>query len=180
MVDRISFSPERLRFEDVALSHSDTDKSLRFYYTAPGIVNRNPKFIGYSIPELQQELNLRLDELDKNSAFNLLAALEASFRVDFYLRCHDRKKDALSSSFREIYRTKGDRASFEEDILEAWKNHWPSAKALLSELKGAFRYRHWLAHGRYWAPKLGKQYDFSSVYLIAQAVDRDLHLSRLE
>lgn len=41
------------------------------------------------------------------------------------------------------------------------------SKALLGELAGAFRYRHWLAHGRYWQPKLGRKYDYLSVFGLA-------------
>jgi hypothetical protein len=144
------------------------------------IATLDQKFIGYSAQEVQQEQNLRLDELDKNSVFCLLAAMEASFRIDFYLRCYDRKKDDLSRHFRTIYKEKGDKISLEEDVLEAWKIHLPAAKSLLSEMKGAFRYRHWLAHGRYWTPRLGKKYDFSSVYLLAQAIDQNFHLLSLE
>jgi len=180
MGDRISFCSELLRFEQVAVSHSDTAKSIRFYYTAPSLVTRDIKFIGYTAQETQQEQNLRLDELDKNSVFSLLAALEASFRVDFYLRCYGREKDDLSRFFRAVIKAKGDKISLEDDILETWRNHFPAAKAHLSELKGAFRYRHWLAHGRYWTPKLGKKYDFSSVYLIAQAIEENFDLLSLE
>jgi hypothetical protein len=176
MGDRISFSRELLRFEEVAASHSDIAKSIRFYYAAQLLEPRDPKFIGYSNPEIRQEQNLRLEDLDRNSVFGLLAALEATFRVDFLLRCHYRKKDDLSRFFREVRRTKGDKVSFEHDILEGWKSHFASAKSLLSELKGAFRLRHWLAHGRWYNPKLGKKYDFSSVYQLAQALDEELSL----
>ena len=176
MGDRISFSRELQRFDDVAVSHSDTVRSIRFYYTAPSPATRDPKFIGYSIPEMQQEQDLRLDELDKNCVLSLLAALEGSFRVDYLLRCQERKKDALSRHFRGIYKAKKDRAAFEEDILEIWKIYLPAEKSVLSDLKGAFRYRHWLAHGRYSVPKLGKKYDFESVYLLAQEVDENFHL----
>jgi hypothetical protein len=180
MGDRVTFWPELLRFEEVAVSHSDTDRSIRFYYTAPLIETRDNKFIGYSPAGIHQEQDLRLEELDRNSVFNLLAAVEASFRVDFYLMCYGKRKDDLSRTFRGLYKAKGDKISFEEDILEAWQHHVPSVKSLLSELKGAFRYRHWLAHGRYWTPKLGKKYDFSSVYLLAQAVHGDLDLLSFE
>ena len=37
------------------------------------------------------------------------------------------------------------------------------------DLKGAFKFRHWLAHGRYWDPNLGrKKYDFQSLYALAE------------
>jgi hypothetical protein len=71
MGDRISFSSELLRFEEVAISHTDTANSIRFYYAAPSLAQLDPKFIGYTVQETQQERDLRLDELDKNSVFSL-------------------------------------------------------------------------------------------------------------
>ncbi len=180
MGDRVSFSQDDLPFDLVADTYSDTARSIRFYYSAPLIETRDPKFVGYSVEEVRQEQNLRLDELDRNSTFNLLAAIEASFRVDFYLRCQDKKKDPLSRDFRDLYKQKGDKISFEEDILEVWKLHFPNAKKSLSDLKGAFRYRHWLAHGRYWIPKLGKKYDFLAIYLLAQEIEQNFELISLK
>lgn len=176
MGDSFLFSSELLRFERVAVSHSDIESSIQFYYTAPLIEIRAPKFIGCSISAVQDEQKERLEDLDKNSVLSVLAALEASFRTDYIIRCQKRKKDDLSRTLRSIYQTKEVKASLENDILEAWKTHFTPAKPLLSELKGALRYRHWLAHGRYWIPKVGKKYDFLSVYLLAQALNQELPL----
>jgi hypothetical protein len=41
---------------------------------------------------------------------------------------------------------------------------------VIGDLKGAFKYRHWLAHGRYWEPKLGQKYDYYSVYILAESI----------
>jgi len=172
MGSRVSFSMEVLRIEEVAQMHDDTAKSLRFYYNAPGLAQRDAKFVGYSIEDVRQELAGHLGELERNAAFGVLAALEASFRMDFLARCYDRRKDGLSRSLRELHKLKGNRAALENDILDAWKQHVPTAKSLISELIGAFRYRHWLAHGRYWAPKFGHRYDLLSVYLLAQRMER--------
>ena len=49
---------------------------------------------------------------------------------------------------------------------------------LIGDLRGAFRFRHWLAHGRYWNPKLGQKYDFVSVYSLAANVLGDFPLFR--
>ena len=174
MGERISFSPELLEFEQVAVSHSDLEKCIRFYYGQPSLQALDSKFVGYSVAEVEQERDQRLEDLDKNSAFNVLGALEASFRIDFLMRCYNRNKDELSRFFRDLHREKGDKISLEEDILEGWKTCFPPTKSLISDLKAAFRYRHWLAHGRYWTPKLGKKYDFSSLYLLAQAIDQQL------
>lgn len=172
MGKRVSFSPEPLGFKRVAVSHSDTAKSIRFYYGHPSIQAQDSKFVGYSVSEVEQERDQLLEELDKNSAFNVLAALEASFRIDFLQRCYDRRKDPLSRRFRDLEKVRGSKVALEEDILDSWITHDPAVKSLLSKLKGAFRYRHWLAHGRYWEPKLGQKYDFFSVYLLAQGVDQ--------
>jgi hypothetical protein len=40
-------------------------------------------------------------------------------------------------------------------------------RSLIGELRGAFRFRHWLAHGRYWTPKLGRRYNYEDVYALA-------------
>ena len=173
MGNRNSFSSEILKFEEVAQKHRDIEKSLHFYYSEPDLASRDSKFIGYTVDEVRAELQARLRELDRDTAFGVLAALEASFRTDFLIRCYDRQKDDLSKSFRALYKKKGDHAALEEDILEAWKTHVPSAKPLVSNIIGAFRYRHWLAHGRYWKPKLGQNYDFLVVYLLAQQMESE-------
>lgn len=170
----MSFQPEPLELEAVALSHRDIAASIRFFYSQAVGQRLDPKFIGYSIADVDRERDQRLEELDMNSAFNVLAALEASFQMDFLARCSKRKKDDLSRYFRTVQKKKGKRIALEEDILEGWKTFCPETKSLISLVKTALGYRHWLAHGRYWTPKLGRRYDFSSVYLLAQDVDQEL------
>jgi hypothetical protein len=58
----------------------------------------------------------------------------------------------------------------DEDILEGWKMHGTAPARLIGQVRGAFRFRHWLAHGRYWLPKLGQKYDFEGVYFMAGAI----------
>jgi hypothetical protein len=171
MVRRVSFSSEVLRIDNVAQMYADTEKSLRFYYDSPGIEHRDTKFLGYSHDEVRQELQERLRELDGNAALEIMSALEASFRMDYQDRCDQRWKDDLSRHFRDLYKRNGSRVSLEADILKAWKQYSQSAKMLVSQTIGAFKYRHWLAHGKYWVPKLGQVYDFFSVYQLAQQME---------
>ncbi len=60
--------------------------------------------------------------------------------------------------------------SLEEEIFDLWKEHANAVSQLIGDLKGAFKYRHLLAHGRYWMPKLGKKYDFASLYALVTSV----------
>jgi len=116
-------------------------------------------------------LKARIRELDHTSCLSILAAIEAGFRIDYLQRNYKRKKDALSLAFRKIFKEKSRRASLEDDILNAWKDNTHGASELIGNLKGAFKYRHWLAHGRYWQPKLGRQfYDYETIYQLAETV----------
>jgi hypothetical protein len=96
--------------------------------------------------------------------------VEGMFKVDYLNRCYGKKKDELSRELRALYNKYEDDVSFDEDILRAWKQHVHGLGALISEIRGAFKFRHWLAHGRYWNPKLGMNYDYYSVSILAVEV----------
>lgn len=161
MAKRVSFSNTAPELREISAHHSDTDAALRAYYDLSG--NRS-RFLGYSEEELSAELRRRIEELERTSCLTLLSFLEARFRVDYLKRCYGRKKDDLSRDFRAIHKKKAHRTSLEDDILQTWKRHCSEdteAGNLISELIGVFKYRHWLAHGRYWEPKWGRPtYDY--------------------
>jgi hypothetical protein len=113
------------------------------------------------------ELGKRLGEVDLTSSLTVLASVEAAFRIDYLKRCYRKGKDPVSRAFRDIYREKRQHASLEDEILEAWINNSSVARSVIGDLRGAFRFRHWLAHGRYWTPKLGRRYDFDDVFALA-------------
>ncbi len=165
---RFVLVPE-LALEELAAYHDDVVASLRLYFS-PAAPILNKRFVGRSADEIASELQLRLVESDIRSALAVLSSLEAYFRIDFDLRCRRRLKDDLSVYFREIERTRRDRVRLDEDILEGWKRHTDAPAILISQLRGAFKFRHWLAHGRYWSPKLGHKYDFVGVYFMASAI----------
>ena len=64
----------------------------------------------------------------------------------------------MSRRFWEIYKEHGVRKTRLDDILNIWRDQGATAriKTAVGEFKGALRLRHWLAHGRYWKPKLGR------------------------
>ncbi len=120
----------------------------------------------------------RKREPESAKAMVLLAAIEASFRVDYFKRCDQKMKDQLSREFRKLYKKKDRRVSLEDEILKLWKLHADIPVALTGEIRDEFKYRHWLAHGRYWVPKFGRSYDFFSVYRLADTVNREFSLKR--
>ena len=100
---------------------------------------------------------------------SILAALEATFRIDFLQRCYKRRRDPLSRAFREIHREKGQYVPL-TDIFSEWQQHSNVSQSVIADLKRAFRYRHWLAHGRYWTPKIGQEYDYDDIYMLAESI----------
>lgn len=168
MSERVSFSKLNLNLQEIAEHHSDLADALRDYYGFSGAgLAFNKKFIGYTRQELVEEFKKRIEELEKTSSLSLLSSLEASLIIDYLSRCYGKKKDPLSRDLRVLHKSKAQRASLEQDILTIWKKHHLDFHPLISELIGAFKYRHWLAHGRYWKPKLGRKYDYQYTYSLA-------------
>lgn len=174
MVKKVSFSGSNLKLPDIGVQHKDVEVSLRYYFnqTSPSY---NERFKGYKKEEVEKELEKRLSEQEKQTILTILSSVEAAFQVDYYVRCHKKLKDPISRSFYENLKKcnqESTRPSLGKDILPIWKEEIPkqSHKQSIKHLLGAFKYRHWLAHGRYWKPNFGKNYDYNDIYSLAEKV----------
>ena len=168
--NRISFSNQELPIKEIENYYNSIEKSLRSFY-----VDKNDYFTGYTLSELQDELENRLKELYNSTALTMLAAIEAHIRVDFLQRCYKRDRDKLSRAFRDLYKKYGSNIPSLNEILKLWKKSI-SRPAVVSELRSAFNFRHWLAHGRYWVAKLGKEYDFNTVLTLSIYVQTEFDI----
>lgn len=123
----------------------------------------DPRFTGWTLPEIEEHFATVLDEVDHQISLSLLAAAEAVIRVDFFSRVYRKRKDAVSRQFRDLCLSETRHADSNlrvgfNDILSVWAFESPSCRSALARFRGALNYRHWLAHGRFWAPKLGMRY----------------------
>jgi hypothetical protein len=189
---RITFSKNSISINDVAIYHQDVDASLRMLFTSAKLTAYHPmrlfitsmtpgiaaRFVGKGLSQIDEELVERLYETELRSALAMLASLDAAFRIDYLQRCQQRKRDQVSRAFRVLYAHHGSRVRLEDDIFETWRQVLPSTAYLVSQLKGAFKYRHWLAHGRFWEPKHGGKYDYQGIYILAQSVLANFPLYR--
>lgn len=167
MASRVAFSGLHLGLPEIAQNFSDLQGSLHLYFStlSPAFTVR---FFEYSNSDVASELERRLDEAQLSSSLSVLSSLEAAFRIDYLQRCYRREKDPVSRAFRDVYKTKQYWASLDQDIFAIWAEQSSVPRPIIRELRGAFRFRHWLAHGRYWVPKLGRRYDFIDVYTLAE------------
>jgi len=152
---------------EIAEYHNDAVDALRLFLSSL-YVRSDPRLLGYTEREFHQWLSSPADETELRSCFTILAALEAALRIDFQLRVKRRARDSLSREFRAIYKSRQERARFDEDLLASWVRHYPSLTRLVRELRGALRFRHWLAHGRYWKRPAHGRFDDLSMSALAE------------
>lgn len=171
MARRVSFSELEQTLPEVARHHTLVSTAIfdMFALTPPGKLLMHSSLAGYAGLPAEKVRALVLAEHDHNSALSVLACVEAALRTDYLKRCYGKQKDDIARSFRDIYKERAERARLEDDILGCWRDKSGIPKTLIGELIGAFYYRHWLAHGRYWTQKFGRVYDYQTVYNIADA-----------
>lgn len=159
--------------------HFDVVESLKLYFNpdSPHSLALLDKYPG---PRIAVRSLDYIEETGLRSSIAILTSIEAAFQLDYQYRCRMRLKDSLSRAFRAIYKRKPDYVSLEKDIFDAWSSYASEAQPLIGELRSAFKFRHWLAHGRYWTPKLGRNYDFNILYFLAETVFEELPLCGLD
>ena len=106
-------------------------------------------------------------ELDAAASLLVLAEAEAVLRVDYLSRVQRKGKDAVSRAYREMYKDKEANVRLDQDLLATWVTHHGECKSAVSDFRSVMNLRHWLAHGRYWTPKLGRVYAPQDVFEIA-------------
>lgn len=119
-----------------------------------------PRFIGMTLSDLNDFFDDQQDEIDHRTSFFLIAAAEADLVSDFMNRAKRRRKnDTIGQEFRRIFKEECEEnqknIKLDRHILEIWS---AKAKSQVGDFRGALNLRHWLAHGRHWTPKLGRNY----------------------
>ena len=175
MATRITFSNQEKDLAKAWSWYNDQKIALKSYRAE--IINAartsmpvQQKLKGLAPAELQQYFKENEIELEHLCSLDMVAATEALLRIDFYKKVYKKKKSVIAKSFRQLYKEKKDRISLEKDIIRVWQSMAAERKHDFSALIGLLKYRHWLAHGRYWKPKLEREYNAQISYHIARKV----------
>jgi hypothetical protein len=164
----------QLRFAAVAETYDLREQALRQFFRPANSAYAAALAAATTAGTPPPTLQAALLEADRDCCLTLLAAIEAAFRLDYALRCERKDKQPISLSFRNLFRSYEYKLTFENQLLEQWKQHHPSIRQTIADLRAAFKYRHWLAHGRYWVPKFGLNVDirqFYDLYTLAVQVE---------
>ncbi len=168
---KVSFSAQEQDLDQIAAQHARLSSAVFHYFDNAGVGDMLPEPTFESIEEARESC---LTEIEHASSLAALAALEAAIRVDFLERVYARRKDPLSRAMRDLHKEKGNRARLEDELLELWKVDGHVSASVISGVRAAFHYRHWLAHGRYWLLKAGRSYDFTTVYQVSDALINEM------
>lgn len=159
--------------------HPDLDEVFRWYELQLLLLNeedrRLPQLLSSeaipdryrdeSLEELRQQFAAARKHLRYAAMLHLLTTTEALLRLAFETLSKRQTKPAISSRFRRIGRQRGEKIRLEEDILDTWIEVYPETARSIREFKGVVPLRDWLAHGRYWNPKIGRPvYDVRDVF----------------
>ncbi|MDR1621043.1 MAG: hypothetical protein LBS00_01570 [Synergistaceae bacterium] len=158
--------------EDIGLYNEDTKASLMHYFNGileGEVVPESKKHLTES--EVKELLNRCLDEIDARSCLILLTFIESQFRLHYQGRSKTQRKirAELKKKHGSANREKITHPSLEDDLFGAWKKILPGEAFFFGNLKTFFKYRHWMAHGRYFILASNKP-DHDGLFLIAQKV----------
>ena len=157
-----------LSLEEIWNHRTDVQAALRFYFN-PGSLGSQDRFSGKTLEAIAETLQARLQEADQQSLLVLLTSVEAAFRRDYEIRVERKATDEPSRSFTTLYAQKGKRARLDSDLFENWKKVSDLHQRAVGNLRIAFKFRDWMAHGRYWQPSPGR-YEFEPIYDLALQV----------
>jgi len=162
MAKKVSISGEYLDIEYIVKYKNDLDNAIKYYH------KNSEEFFAFTKEEMNQERRKKLREIEINTIFMLLSSIEAWIRVDYEFRVRKKQKDDLSRELRRVDKNidKTYKISIEK-LCDIYKQYITGN--IFSQLKSAFKLRHWIAHGRYWTLKI-KKYDFDEVYQLAYVV----------
>jgi hypothetical protein len=129
-----------------------------------------------SLNELRERFASARKHLQYAAMLHILTTAEGLLRLDFERLSKRKTKPAIFPRFRKIGRERGEKVRLEEDILDTWADVYPETARSIREFKGVVPLRDWLAHGRYWNPKIGRSvYEVGDVFDIASEM-----LNRME
>lgn len=150
--------------EEIADHYADLQAGIFEFFTgnSQGLLNR------HSESDRETAHENALVELEHMCSLAALSSLEAAIRLDYAARVAKRWRDPLSRAFRQVHRHREKKARLEDDLISTWRELAPLPNALAGDVIRVFKYRHWLAHGRYGQPRFSR-YNFERVFELTTA-----------
>jgi len=169
---KLTRSDEHKTFSEIELLFDERKKALEYLFEKHSFGCSEKE-----IKEQKKHLDYQLQEAEYDASLALLGAIEAAFRLDFDDRYTKKLKDKRSIEARRLADeaiTRGVVIGYKipiADLCGLLEFGTSIQKHEITLLKRCFKYRHWLAHGRYWQLHLGiNRPTFSDIFHVAQTI----------
>lgn len=186
---RYHFADVQFKLDYVESYHWKCQSSIECKYSIDRNRNYASDFQHMTQEEVVREAEQLKAELEKETMFSFLACIEALLRIDYIIRLEKKDKAPLSCFFRNSFKQskelkKRSRKTLESKkrntastsvinekyrvdlcdvIIKGWREFFPEEKTCLNLLNDAFKYRNWIAHGRYNHFEDERKYDFMMI-----------------
>lgn len=160
----VSLSGENLNISEIWDWYLTQEKSLIHYrkqVISAAVTNTNfdIQFIGSTPNDINEYFNNLIEELELLVSFNIVASTEGKIREDFVIRVSKKLKDNISKKYWKLFKEFEWHVPLDENgILEVWIDIEQPIKSKVSLFRGLLKFRHWMAHGRYWRKNYGREY----------------------
>lgn len=182
IVHKFQFASHNRSLEEIKSYYDKVLDSLERQYSRDTNVEYDIIFANRSEEDVAAELDKLKEELSMEGAFELLAYLEKDFRTDCHIRCTRKYKDELSKAFKKVYKSVGKiqyKIGFLDVIVAGWKEvflepdpHNQDVLDMFSQINDFFKFRNWMAHGRYWEyPYNRGKHNFDAIWIMVNEVE---------
>ncbi len=130
--------------------------------------------VGDTPLELDEKCNSLLAEEGVRTCFALVGYIEDTFKAHFLYVINLDNQNSLFHIFSTIYSRKKTikNVSFRGDILDSWLTEMKMDQSFYDDLKKAFEFRNWFAHGRFFTlntdPAGNASYEYNTLRLLAE------------
>jgi hypothetical protein len=171
---KLSRSGEQLTFAEIKRIFEERKLALKLFFSS-----QTPQMLADSSAKERRDLLIKhIQETDYDARLNLFAAIEAAFRIDCDYCCQQRPKNPRAKAVRKMVKTFEGVPSHRIALSKLFEQLLANGlvkRSVVNRLKQFFKFRNWLAHGRYWTFKSGVQPAFADIYELAQAIDGVLY-----
>jgi hypothetical protein len=123
------------------------------------ILGNNPsnvpeKFFYMSEKDIEYHFDVLQSDVDTYVCMALVASFEASLYVDTAKRIGKKCKQGISKDLKKVCKHNSIRPKLDK-LINCWGDYCCSQE--FAKFNEAYDFRNWIAHGRYWIPKLSRK-----------------------
>lgn len=176
-IDKFRIAPNLYTLPEIETYYNCSRKSIDCMYSSSDNRKYAEQFFGRSEAEVQEEANRIRKELSHVCSMCVMAYIESLFRIDSFVRIKHKCKGNITGKVKALLQKKKSIPLVRfEDLLDVWKEEYETETLLFRAINNSLKFRHWIAHGRYWRldNDIDLHFDFVDIFLLAQQVESAL------